>query len=142
MTTNAVELVKRFYGSLGQGRRQDLLSILDPEIVLEIPQGFPGGRSHYRGFREYFEDFLDAVYGSIELEFIPEEFLESGLHVITTGRLKGRGTGSGVAFNLPFVHVWTSNGRLLSHARFFTDTAILRDAIAGRPTATDPSRSS
>jgi ketosteroid isomerase-like protein len=141
MTTNAVELVMRYYASLAPGRRQDLMSILDPEVVLEIQEGFPGARPRYMGLKEYFEDFLDVIYGSIELEFVPEEFLESGSHVVTTGRMKGRATRSEVPFDLPFVHVWTSNGRHLSHARFFTDTAILRDAIAGHPAAIYPARS-
>lgn len=73
------------------------------------------------------------IYGSIELEFIPEELLETGTRVIALGRMKGRAVQSGVPFDVPFVHLWTSNGKQLSHARFFTDTGILRDAIAGHP---------
>ena len=133
MTIPAVELVKRYYGSLAPGLRQNLLQIFDSGVVFEIQEGFPGSRPRYAGTKAYFEDFLELIYGSLELEFVPEEYLESGVRVVSSGRMKGRATSTGVAFDIPFVHVWTSNGRHLTHARFFTDTAILRDAIAGRP---------
>ena len=140
MTTTTVDLVKRYYSSLAPGQRANLMDILDPNVVLEIQEGFPGARPRYKGIKEYLEDFLELIYGSIELQFIPEEFLESGSHVVATGRMKGRATRSGVPFDIPFVHVWTSNGRHLSHIRFFTDTAVLRDAIAGRPASTSSAK--
>src|SRR5262245_6461903 len=138
MTMSAVELVNRYYRSLAPGQRQNLMQILDPNFDLELQEGFPGARPHYRGIKAYVEDFLGLIYGSIELEFIPEEFLESGTRVVAMGRMKGRGTTSGIPFDTPFVHVWTSNGRHLSHSRFFTDTAILRDAIDGRTAPKGP----
>lgn len=133
MTLTATQLARSYYESLAPGRRQNLMEILDPNVVLEIQAGFPGARPCYTGIKEYLEDFLELIYGSIDLEFIPEEFLESGSRVVAVGRMKGRAIPSGAPFDTPFVHVWTSDGRHLSRARFFTDTAILRDAIAARP---------
>lgn len=133
MDPTAVELVKCYYRSLAPGRRQNLMEILDSRFLLEIQEGFPGARPSYAGIRSYFEEFLEAIYGSIELEFIPEEFLSAGSRVVATGRMKGRGVVSGVPFDVPFVHLWTAEGRTLSHARFFADTAVLRDAVAGHP---------
>ena len=132
MTVSAVELVNRYYASLAPGRRPTLYEILDPGVVIELQEGFPGARPRYVGIKEYVGDFLDLIYGSIDLEFVPEEFLDAGTRVVTMGRMKGRSIPSGVPFDTSFVHVWTTNGRQLSHARFFTDTAIFRDAIAGR----------
>jgi len=140
MTTTAVDLVKRFYSSLAPGQRPNLMDILDPNFVIEFQEGFPGGRLRYQGLKEYREDFLELLYGSIDFEFVPEEFLESGAHVVATGRMKGRATRSGVPFDIPFAHLWMSNGRHLSHVRFFSDTAILRDAIAGRPASTSSTK--
>jgi ketosteroid isomerase-like protein len=133
MAVTAVELVKRYYGSLAPGRRHDLPSILDPGFVLELQEGFPGARPDYKGLKSYFEDFLELIYGSIVFEFIPGEFLECGTRVVTTGRMKGQAIPSSLAFDIPFVHIWTWNGRTLSQAQFFSDTALLRDAIDGRP---------
>ncbi len=130
---SAEELAKRYYASQAPGQRQNLMEILDPDVVVETQEGFPGGRSRYHGLREYFQEFLDVVYGQIDLRFHPEEYLECGPHVVVIGRMLGQGTQTGVPFDLPFVHVWTSNGHHLSHVRYFTDTAVLRDAVAGHP---------
>ena|SRR5258706_439080 len=140
MAVTAVELVKHYYNSLAPGRRHDLASILDPEFILELQEGFPGAQPRYRGMKAYFEDFLELIYGSIVFEFLPEDFLECGAQVVTTGRMKGQAIPSAVAFDIPFVHIWTSNGRNLSHARFFSDTALLRDAIDGRPTSSSSTK--
>lgn len=44
MAMTAIDLVKRYYGSLAPGRRGNLMAILDPNVVLEIQEGFPGAR--------------------------------------------------------------------------------------------------
>ena len=126
-----VDLVKRYYASLAPGQRAGLMNLLDPNFVLEMQEGFPGAHPRYTGVKEYLENFLELIYGSIELEFIPEDFLDTGMRVVTMGRMKGKATRSGAPFDIPFVHVWTANERHLTRARFFTDTAILRDAITG-----------
>ncbi|HKR55990.1 MAG TPA: nuclear transport factor 2 family protein [Gemmatimonadales bacterium] len=129
MTITTVQLTKRYYGSLEPGRRQNLLEILDPHFVLELQEGLSAGRLHFVGIRQYFEDFLDFLYADVELELLPEEFIESGARAVVTGRMRGRAIRTGAAFDIPFVHVWLASGRHLSHARFFTDTAILKEAI-------------
>jgi ketosteroid isomerase-like protein len=133
MNLTPLELVRSYYNSLAPGRRQLLMEFLDPMVVLEIPEGFPGTRRTYGGIRAYIEDFLYALYGSFELELIPEEFLLSGTRVVTVGRQKGRALRTGIPVDVPFVHIWTVQGGRLVHARMFTDTAILRDAIVGHP---------
>ena len=95
MSLSPVELVKWYYDSQAPGKRQNLMEIMDPNIVLEMPEGFPGSRGRYVGLRTYLEDFLELLFGSIEGELIPEEFLEVGPRVIVTGKMKGRGTATG-----------------------------------------------
>lgn len=135
MTVTPVDLVKRYYASLAPGRRHDLAYILASDFVLELQEGFPGARPQYKGMKAYFEDFLELIYGSIVFEFLPEEFLECGTRVVTTGRMKGQAIPSSLVFDIPFVHIWTGNEKTLSHVRFFSDTALLRDAIDGRPSS-------
>jgi ketosteroid isomerase-like protein len=138
MTKTPLDLVKWYYRSLVPGERQNLMEILDPQFILELQEGFPGARPCYVGLQSYLEDFLELIYGSIDLEFIPEEFLESGNRVVATGRMKGRGIRSGAPFDVGFVHLWRANDRQLVWARFFVDTAILRDVIATVPSSTSP----
>lgn len=127
--STTVDLVKRYYDSLVPGRRQLLMEFLDPKLVLEIQEGFPATRPRYEGLRQYFDDFLGAVYGVIEVEFAPDEYLGCGDRVVVSGRMRGRAVRSGVPFDVPFVHLWTTNGKTLSRAQFFTDTAKIRDAV-------------
>ncbi|MBV8879660.1 MAG: nuclear transport factor 2 family protein [Planctomycetaceae bacterium] len=133
MNLTAEETVRTYYDSLGLGRRQVLMEVLDPEVVLELQEGFPETRSKYVGIKAYLEDFLYSLYGCFELQFFPEEFLESGERVVVLGRHKGKAVRTGVPVDAPFVHLWTVRDGHLVHGRMFTDTAILREAMAGHP---------
>ncbi|HLY74550.1 MAG TPA: nuclear transport factor 2 family protein [Planctomycetota bacterium] len=132
MTLTPLETVRSFYNSLEPGRRQVLMELLDPNVRVEVQEGYPGTRRSYVGLKAYLEDFLYAIYGSFEVSLIPEEFLESGAHVVTVGRQKARAVLTGSSVDVPFVHIWTVQQGRLVRARMFTDTAILRDALAGR----------
>jgi ketosteroid isomerase-like protein len=139
MNLTPLETVRSFYNSLAPGRRQILMELLDPNVRLEIQEGYPGTRRNYVGLKAYLEDFLYAVYGTFDLSLIPEEFLESGARVVTVGRQKGRAILTGSPVDVAFVHIWTVQLGRLVQGRMFTDTAILRDALAdGRAPVSSP----
>lgn len=129
------ETVQRYYASLAPGRRQDLMELLDPQVVIDLQEGFPGARSRYVGLKAYIEEFLYSFYGSFDLDILAEEFLECGARVVAEGRMKGRAVATGIPINVPFVHVWTVYGGHMVSAHMFTDTAVLRDAVTARPAA-------
>ena len=135
MTKTPLETVKGYYSSLAPGRRQNLMEILDPDVVLEIQDGMPGTRPTYMGIKAYVEEFLFDIYGEFELDLVPEEFFQAGRHVVTLGRQKGRAVRSGIPYDVPFSHVWSVMDGKVTHARMFTDTAVLRDAVQGLPAA-------
>jgi len=135
MDMTPLEVVKRYYDSLALGRRQDLMDLLDPQVVLDLQEGFPGTRPRYVGLKAYTGDFLYSFYGSFDLELVPEEFLDCGARVAAEGRMRGKAVPSGVPVNVPFVHIWTVYGGRMVGAVMYTDTAVLRDALAGRPTS-------
>ena len=134
MTLNPLETVRSYYDSLALGRRQILMQLLHPSVKIELQEGFPCTQRSYEGLKAYFEEFLFAIYGAFDLEFIVEEFLQCGPEVAAVGRHKGRALRTGIPFDVPFVHLWTIQEGRLTHARMFTDTAVLRDAVAGAPT--------
>jgi ketosteroid isomerase-like protein len=127
------EIVRRYYASLAPGRRQDLMEFLDPQVVLDIQEGFPGARTRYVGHRAYVDDFLYSFYGSFDVELHAEEFLECGARVVAEGRMKGRAIATSIPVDVPFVHIWTVYSGRMVGARMFTDTAVLRDAVTGHP---------
>ena len=125
MHLTPLEAVKAYYASLAIGHRHLLMALLDPHVVLEIPEGLPGVGGRYEGLKAYTEDFLYNLYGAFDLRFTADEFLESGERVVALGRSAGTALATGVAVDVPFAHVWTVRDGRLVHARMFTDTAKL-----------------
>ncbi len=138
MNKTALETVRSYYDSLAPGRRQNLMEILDPDVVLEIQEGMPGTRPSYTGIKAYMEEFLFDVYAEFEVELVPEEFFHSGRHVAALGRQKGRAVRSGIAYDVRFSHIWMVSTGKATQVRMFTDTAVLRDAVAGVPSPARP----
>ena len=130
MNLTPLETVRSYYNSLAPGRRQILMELLDPNVRLEIQEGYPGTRRTYVGLKAYLEDFLYAVYGSFELSLIPEEFLECGMRVVAVGRQKGRAVRTGGLVDVPFVHIWTVENGKAVRFRQFLDTAGWVEALS------------
>jgi len=133
MNMTPLEAVRTYYDSLALGSRQVLMELLHPRVAIELPEGFPCTERRYQGLKAYFEEFLFAIYGAFDLEFVVEEFLQCGPEVAAVGRHKGRALRTGIPFDVPFVHLWTIQDGHLLRARMFTDTAVLRDAVTGAP---------
>jgi len=135
MNLTPLDAVRCYYQALAPGRRADLMDLLDPHVVLEIPDGFPGGGGTYRGLKAYLEDFLFNFYGSFDLELIPTEFLDAGETVIVLGSLRGHALTTGTSVDTPFAHLWTVREGHLVHGRMFADTATLCLAAGARAAA-------
>jgi uncharacterized protein len=132
MNLTPLDAVRCYYQALAPGRRADLMDLLDPHVVLEIPDGFPGGGGTYRGLKAYLEEFLYNFYGTFDLQTQPSEFLDAGETVVTLGRFRGHALSTGVAVDIPFVHIWTIREGKLVRGRMFTDTATLCIAAGAR----------
>ncbi len=74
--------------------------------------------------------FLTSFYGAFDVRFLAEEFITAAEHVVTIGRIQGTTRETGVPVDVPFVHVWTVREGHLQRLRAFTDTAVLRSALA------------
>ena len=130
MNLTPLQTVQDYYASLAPGRRVELMELLDPHVVLEVPDGFPGGGGTFRGLKSYIEDFLFGLYGTFDAEFPVSEFLEAGENVIALGRQKGRVVATGASIDVPFVHIWTVRQGHLVRGRMYTDTGLLCCAVA------------
>lgn len=130
MDLTPVEAVRRYYEAIQPGRRAELMDLLDPHVVIEVPEGFPGSGGVYRGLKEYIENFLFGFYGSFDLRIEPSDYLEAGEHVVALGRLRGTALATGASVDVPFAHVWTVRKGCLVYGRMFTDTAVLCRTLA------------
>lgn len=133
MNLTPVETVRRYYESLVPGRRQELMDLLDPHILIEVPAGFPGSERFYTGLRAYIEDFLYDFYGAFDVVTQPEEFLDAGECVTVLGRIRGSAVTTGAKIDVHFAHVWSVRKSLLCRGRLFTDTAVLSRALSVTP---------
>ena len=131
MNLTPLETVRRYYEALVPGRRADLMDLLDPHFVLELPPGLVGCAATYNGLKEYIQDFLFAFYGAFDVHLHPEEFIASGDRVVTLGRMTGQAIPRGTPVDVTFAHAFTVRKGMIIHARFYADTAILCQAIAG-----------
>ncbi len=134
MDFTPLEAVRRYYEALIPGHRADLMDLLDPHFVLEVPPGLVGCTATYTGLKEYIQDFLFAFYGYFDVRLIPEEFMASGDRVVTLGRMEGQSVPRGTPLNVAFAHVWTVRRGMIIHGRMYADTAVLCQAIAGART--------
>jgi len=132
MRLSPIDAVRRYYDSLAPGRRADLMELLDPHLVLEIPEGFPGGGGTYRGLKAYLEDFLYSFYGTFDLRILATEFIDAGENILALGRFQGHALSTGIAVDTPFAHLWTVREGHLVRGRMYTDTAALCIAAGAR----------
>ena len=131
MDLTPIETVRRYYASLVPGRRADLMDLLDPHFVLELPPGLVGCAATYTGLKEYIQDFLFAFYGYFDVRLVPEEFVASGDRVVVLGRMEGQAVPRGTPLNVAFAHAWTVRKGRIVHGRMYADTAVLCQAITG-----------
>ena len=129
MHLSPLQTVHWYYDSLAPGRRAELMDLLDPHVVLELPDGFPGGGGTYVGLKAYLEEFLYNFYGTFDLELRPSEFYDAGDNDVVLGRAQGHAIPSGVGVDVPFAHIWTIRHSHLVRCRMFTDTACLCQAV-------------
>jgi ketosteroid isomerase-like protein len=134
MTEENEKHVRAFYDAIIPGHRERVFSLQAAHIVYELPEGMPTGGGRFEGIRDVLERFLPNFYGAFDVHFAVEDFITAGEHVVAVGRLQGKTRDRAIPIDVPFVHVWMVRDHRLERLRFFTDTAVLVQALGnGRP---------
>ena len=140
MESDQEKHVRAFYAALAPGHREALFALQSAHVVYELPEGMPAGAGRFEGMLDLLDRFLPDFYRAFDARFLPEETIAQGDRVVVLGRLEGTTRQGGVAIDVPFVHVWTVVGHVLTRMRGFLDTATLARALGadrgGQP-ATD-----
>jgi ketosteroid isomerase-like protein len=113
MSQETVELVRRAYTALNGGDEKTLLSLVDPEIVIDASRAVfnPNTYVGLDGLREISAGMYE-VWETIQ--FHPLEFVDAGERVVVVERLVGKGKGSGVEVAQTWGAVWTvRDGRIV-----------------------------
>jgi ketosteroid isomerase-like protein len=124
MTEDNERLVRAFYEATVPGHRESLSGLQSVHVMYKVPEEiFTGGD----GIEDFFHEFC-AAFG---ICFVAEEFITMDERVVAIGHIKEE-TEVVVPIDVPFVHVWTVRDDRLEQLLFFTDTAILTQALAER----------
>jgi len=129
MTADSETIVRAFYDAIVPGHRERVFSLQASHIVYELPEGMPAGGGRFEGIKDVLERFLPDFYGALDVHFGAEDYITSGEHVVAIGRLRGKTREGAIPIDVPFVQVWTVRDDHLQRMRFFTDTAILTQAL-------------
>ncbi|MFL6239321.1 MAG: nuclear transport factor 2 family protein [Actinomycetes bacterium] len=129
-TVGAVDnaaLIRTGYDAFARGDVETVLSLFDRAITWYTPDTIPfGGR--YEGPAAVGGFFSKLPENYAELHVEPTRFIDRADTVVAIGRHRGR-SAAGIAFENPFVHVWTfSNGKATSFTEYF-DTVKMNAAL-------------
>ncbi len=121
--TPNVEILRKWYGT------QDR-NLMHPDCVWEIAEGFPHG-GVYSGSKALFEQFFPSLLADFEdWHAEVEEILDASDLVLGIGRYRGRARATGIQVSIPFAHLWKVRDGQILWARQYTDTFLVRAAIA------------
>lgn len=129
--------VRAWYEAIAALDWGTLRGLVDPQMEFVAAAGFPAG-GRYIGPEAIFDEFFPASFASWDTltPEVDEYFAVDGEQVVVRGRYVGRTRVTATAFDVPFAHLWRVHDGNLTWLQQYIDTAVLRDAIKGHPTAT------
>ncbi len=105
MTSENVELVRRFFEDLNEGNVEALLAGLTPEFEMAVPVGMGVEPQTYRGhegFRRWFDSFSEIMAIRVERH----DLIAVGDRVVAPHTMHARGRETGIETEQYTVHVW------------------------------------
>jgi ketosteroid isomerase-like protein len=132
VTDGDVARVRAFYRAAEQNDVDQVLELLHPDVMWEAPEPLPYGGLHqgHDGWREYRKGIQENFEPGYKFD-IRHTFKCAG-QVLILGRLDGTAKKTGLAFESPFLHVWTVNdeGRVVAR-HYHVNTSALLAAFTG-----------
>lgn len=124
------DLVRRFYETFRAGDYEAFARYCDPGLEWVQNDGFPYGGRH-RGA----ENVVEGVFRTLAhhwdaWRFTAHETLDAGDSVVVLGEYAGRHKETGKSFRAAAAHVLDLRDGRVRRFRQYTDTALIRDAVA------------
>jgi ketosteroid isomerase-like protein len=124
-----IELVRKGYDALRQGDVDFVLTLIRPDIELEVHTERPDiAETVYRGHDGFLRNMaeLTEVFDDFTLE--PEELVEGDERIMVVVRAAGRGKSSGVDIEQRLFHVWTIRDSKATRLEIYSDRATALEA--------------
>jgi ketosteroid isomerase-like protein len=124
------QLIEDHYAASARGDLDGMVAPFAPGIVWTEMDGFPYAGTYHgvAAVREQVFERLGKEWTNYQA--VPEEIVDTGEHVIAFGTYSGTYTATGKAMRARFVHHWTVHEGQVVHFEQFTDTHIVRQAMA------------
>ena len=127
MTDDNVEIIRRVYDAMKARDTAVLEAVFAPDISMWQTPELPWGGSH-DGHDGAFTFFL-ALVEHIHSEVTIENLYAAGNHVVQTGRTRGTVVATGVAFDVPEVHLWELRDGKVVRFEAYIDTPAMLAAL-------------
>ena len=128
---SALKTVKRFYDAVARGDVPAVVAVLDSDLNWTEAEGFP----YYGGTWTSPQDVVDKLLIPLsrdwnEFAATPSDFVEADDRVVAFGAYSGTAKSTGKAMRAPFAHVWTVRNDKITRFNMYTDTVLVRAALA------------
>jgi ketosteroid isomerase-like protein len=131
--TTPVDIVRRFYASLGRGDVPAVLALLDGQVEWTEAERFPYYGGTWHGPQAVVDNLLVPLSGDWDgFSAKADEFIAEGDRVVALGTYSGTFKKTGRSLSAAFAHVWTVRGDKLARFDMHTDTAKVLEALNGR----------
>jgi len=113
---------RKAYDLVGAGDLPGFLELLTDDIDWRFfVSGIPGAESSFEG-RRAVEEYLISLFGALEVQFFPAEFIADANSVVVLGHEHVRLRSSGRTFDANWAHVFTFRDGLIARFREYSDT--------------------
>lgn len=115
MTAHDIAVVRALWDAWDRRDTPAMFALYDEDVAWDMTRSQVPGMGVYQGHagvRQFFEEWL----GTFEQFYArPQEFIDAGDHVVVQVHQGGRGTGSGVAVEMPvYWHsFWVRHGKVV-----------------------------
>ena len=128
--TPQLQLIETLYTAFKEADYATFATLCHPELEWIQNEGFPYGGHHHGA-----EAVVEGVFRTLARHWEPfrfdvQEKLDAGDHVVVIGAYEGTHRESGKSFRADTVHVFDIENGKVRRFRQFTDTALVRDAVA------------
>lgn len=128
-SNNNVDIVRGAYEAFGRGDVPAVLEVLDKDVIWTDMEGFPTGGTYVGAGAILNGVFLPLGTEWNKFQANPDEFLESGDHVVALGHYEGTYKTTGKGMRVPFAHVWTlRDGKVVKFVQY-TDTLLVSKVL-------------
>jgi uncharacterized protein len=122
MTEQNIELVNGIYDAFARGDVPAVLGAFADDIEWFEAEGMPYGGLH-RGPDAVAQNVFGPITEDVDgFAVTPEELIGSGATVAAVVRYTGSGKATGIALDVPVVHVWAIRDGKVARFRQFIDT--------------------